>query len=381
MRAGDTIMTASSFANADDATVEAAPAARAAGRTLDFVTHARGIAIAIIVLGHCFALSWGTYQGEPSELDLLFNMITGGTALFVFISGLIFHHVFYRRFDYGPFMANKAQRVFLPYVIITTFLFASMALHDELPFGDLPSAGHYINYVVLVATGQAGLSLWYIPFIALIFVLSPVFVRFIEARPRTQLGWLAASFLVGLLVNRSPQGTDPVQCVLYFGFYYLLGIYASIHLSAFAQFASRRSVLICCAAAWMALSQIQIEQGHLGNYTGGYFEKTGFNYMYPQKVALIVLLFGLLIRFRDALGASAAGHALERLAAASFPIFFLHNVVIAVYGNVFGDGALDLGAKYLTLAFWFAVVLGSTYLLTLWLKRLLKDKSTYVIGG
>ena len=49
----------------------------------------RGIAIVLIVIGHCYGLSGWTFASYPERV--LANILTGSTVLFVFISGFLFH--------------------------------------------------------------------------------------------------------------------------------------------------------------------------------------------------------------------------------------------------------------------------------------------------
>ena len=48
------------------------------------------------------------------------NLVVGGTSLFVFISGFLFHHLHASRFDYRRFLTNKVQKVVVPYLALAT---------------------------------------------------------------------------------------------------------------------------------------------------------------------------------------------------------------------------------------------------------------------
>jgi len=69
---------------------------------LQSLVYFRGIAIVLIVAGHCYSIS-GWHIGTTGD-RFLANLISGSTTLFVFISGFLFHHVFYPKFQYGKFM-------------------------------------------------------------------------------------------------------------------------------------------------------------------------------------------------------------------------------------------------------------------------------------
>jgi len=62
----------------------------------------RAVAIVLIVIGHTYDISG--WQIDSFGDRVLANLISGGTSLFVFISGFLFHHVFYPKFVYRKLM-------------------------------------------------------------------------------------------------------------------------------------------------------------------------------------------------------------------------------------------------------------------------------------
>ena len=92
----------------------------------------RGIAIVLIVIGHCYGLSGWTFASYPERV--LANILTGGTVLFVFISGFLFHQVFYLGFDFRWFLTKKLRRVATPYLLWSTLtLVLNLLTHTPLP--------------------------------------------------------------------------------------------------------------------------------------------------------------------------------------------------------------------------------------------------------
>lgn len=65
---------------------------------LNSINHFRGIAIIFIVMAHCYRPAG--WQIETFADKAWFNLMMNGTVFFVFISGFLFHHVFYNRWDY-----------------------------------------------------------------------------------------------------------------------------------------------------------------------------------------------------------------------------------------------------------------------------------------
>ena len=58
------------------------------------------------------------------------NVLTGGTALFVFISGFMFHHVFFDSFKYQKFVMAKVKNVLVPYLILASLAIAVLYTRD-----------------------------------------------------------------------------------------------------------------------------------------------------------------------------------------------------------------------------------------------------------
>lgn len=118
----------------------------------------------------------------------------------------MFHYVFYEQFDYNRFVAKKIRNVLVPYLMLSL---AGIALYlvaaRPLPFADtlLPGGvSSLFDYLGLLSvylwTGRVATAYWYIPFILVVFLLSPVFIRYIrlslQSRLAILLSLLAVSF-------------------------------------------------------------------------------------------------------------------------------------------------------------------------------------------
>ncbi|MCK5665234.1 MAG: acyltransferase family protein, partial [Thiotrichaceae bacterium] len=144
----------------------------------------RGIALLFIVAGH----SHGPWTIDSFGEKVLANLITGGTTLFVFISGFFFHYVFYEKFHYRAFLKKKAKYVFVPYVLLSVIGIVYYLISvDPLPYSNnlgidkLDSLIKYIEMVVIYLwTGRIAVTYWFIPFILIIFTLSPFFIQYIK---------------------------------------------------------------------------------------------------------------------------------------------------------------------------------------------------------
>ncbi|MGL4653987.1 acyltransferase family protein [Cetobacterium sp.] len=154
---------------------------------LNFINYFRGFAILLIVIGHLFGTVKVFNYDNPYLNTIftksIFSLISGGTSLFVFISGFLFHHVFYSRgFNFKKFLINKLKNVLSPYLVLMTPLVIYQLLYVPRYQKLHSSTGEFLKYLFLsLYSGTMLLSTWYIPFAFLLFLSSPLFIKFINS--------------------------------------------------------------------------------------------------------------------------------------------------------------------------------------------------------
>lgn len=151
--------------------------------------------------------------------DMLFH---GSTIYFLFISGFLFHYLSYR-FQRGPYYLSKLKNVVTPYIIISVFIiFAEdfIGAKANIPF---------VDYLYIVPDklvhGTASFQFWYIPFIIIVFLLSPLFLAI---NKKYFNKYAPILFLLPLLGTRTEVYITFWQFV-YFLPVYLIGIYTSMN--------------------------------------------------------------------------------------------------------------------------------------------------------
>lgn len=71
---------------------------------LNNINYFRGLAIVFIVLGHCISFGVSNFNENKSLIACIINYILpGGTNFFVFISGYLLHHIYYRKLKVSDF--------------------------------------------------------------------------------------------------------------------------------------------------------------------------------------------------------------------------------------------------------------------------------------
>jgi peptidoglycan/LPS O-acetylase OafA/YrhL len=336
-------------------------------------TYMRGIAILLIVAGHSV---YNSGEGFPLMLE---NLVRGGTALFVFISGYFFHRVFYPRFEYQGFMRSKIRNVLLP------FLWVSLAGLMLLLVEWYWLQGHAASQLLLdvwytVRNGYVLFPHWYVPFIMLVFALSPVFLFYIHLSRSWRVTLLLLSMLISILLHRPIGNVNVLQSLLYFTPFYLLGMLYSQE-----QAVVKRLTVALNILAWIGLFvslwvQTNIE-GHVGNYHKDALSYGGIDWQFVQKFCLCILV----LKGCEILARCGEFPWLERVADMSFAIFFLH----PIFSMLFADACKLLHFKLapgsaltsiaLSVGIFLLLLYGSIWLADI-IKKGLGDRSRQWIG-
>lgn len=337
------------------------------------------MAILLIVAGHCGTTFSGDGFSSPSRgAEFLFDLVTGGTALFVFVSGFLFHHLLKDKFQYVPFLKKKAVSLLLPYAFVTaTCSFVTIIILSDHGGNALLALGH-LTYDLFhdLRFGAASNGLWYIPFIFALFMFSPFFVRAARMPAHATLTAGAVFFLVGLYINRSNATGLPFQQIAHFGPYFMIGMICSRWRTQFEFVISKQSTAILATTAAVGFAYLQMRFGHPGQMVGAPFEPIAFDYKYLQKFALCIAFCSILIRFD-----SQRAPALDLVASYSFGIFFLHGSVIIGLANANLHNAFLPANAYANFLVSTLIVMTYTIAVVHAVKALAGKRSRYLIGA
>lgn len=348
------------------------------------INHFRGIAILFIVFGHC--LNSADFKYDSVLGNTIFNLTMGGTSFFVFISGFLFHHIFHKNFIYKKFMVTKIKYVLLPYLILSSlpiiYLLVrvciagilssstfSPLLEDLLSF---PVLAHYLIGVGRIYTGY-----WYIPFIMVVFAISPIFMRFIKLSLQNQILTTIFLLICSVFMHRGPfqNATSVFQSTLFFTPVYLLGIISSEKKDIIYSKLTGKEFYILIII--ILLAGIQVCSGKLGSYFKDPFTFEGIDLMVIQKIIFCLFFMVFLNRFEN-----YKFKLLEIIANNSFGVYFIHGIVLYVLAVIKSKSGFsfppDLFVIYLLVSlFVFFISLAAT----LFIKRIFPKYSRYLIGS
>ncbi len=301
---------------------------------INSINYFRGIAILLIVAGHSYTLA-GFAPLNPFERTAA-NLLTGGTALFVFISGFMFHHVFSKKFNYRKFMVKKLQNVVLPYLFLSIYPIWDILKYERFSrtLGVSNARDALLFYPF---TGLHLTAYWYIPFAVVLFLASPIFLKLINSRYKEIL--IVGGITLSALIHRPLYNINVLQSFLYFSPVYLMGMWASINKERIYEKLMNREWVFLTIAILLALFQGEfasysplkgivafpqaVERGYVGNFHKDIFVYNGIDLMILQKVSLCFFFMIFLRRFEE-----RSIPFLDFTAKYSFSIFFLHCYLI-----------------------------------------------------
>lgn len=354
-----------------------------------YIEYFRAVAILLIVCGHTYALSWTHFVDEDPQtsvtwLNVIPALITGGTAYFVFISGFLYRQVFYGRTPYGEFMRKKALYVGLPYFILATPLaFVEMGLGAFTVTASKEGVayGHssFVDFIVLFSTGRMVTAYWYIPFIFIVFLASPLFDRFIGLSKGWRAAVFAAAIGLALWVVRPADNLNPVHSFLYFANFYMFGILFCEYRKPIMDLITRPIVIAALSALVLAIAvtqaMVQHVPGNLERLPTDGWGPVGLDLMLVQKYVGILLLCATLARWGGLL-AKPFGF----VADISFGLFFVHGIVIAILMRMPASLSPHVGHPIADLAIYSAVVIAISMAIVVIAKQITGKYSRYIIG-
>ena len=293
---------------------------------INSINYFRGITIFIIVMGHMYGVSGFNVEANP--LNKIFaNIVTGGTSLFVFISGFMFHYVFYKKFNYKIFLKKKFENVVLPYLIMTTPIIFLRIFLDNKHIEMGVNKGEAIFWMYIRGMGMS--SYWYIPFAVLLFIASPIYLKFIKLENKKQIIIMISMGILSGFIHRNNM--NPLHSLVYFSPVYMLGIWYSINYNAINKRLKGKEIELTIGVLFFTYYQTFIDL-HMGTYSKPFFEYRGIDMAFYQKIFLIFLFMTFFYRFEE------KELKLYRLMAKySFAIFFVHG-----YFSYFGYKIKDM---------------------------------------
>ena len=303
-------------------------------KILNYINVFRGLAILLIIMGH--TMQFGDTKSIASMINC--EMICGGTALFIFISGFLFQHLS-NKYEFKNYMSKKWTNVIMPYLFVSIpgiILCLLCPVSYKNPFEGLNA---WIQIPMHLTIGRVhNVPTWFIPMIIIFFLLSWLFLKAEKRGVLYKL--LPILFLITIFLPRGVAeyentiGLDYLAKYfvylkyiftnfLHFVSLYVFGMYCSAHKEIIDKFYSKRWLLW---ALMLSLSVLDIYTQYKYQYS---------NYT-VSKVFLTMLILAYLKHYDEfILSHKKTNAVLDFIAKYSFGLFFVHWYWFFAYNQFF----------------------------------------------
>lgn len=279
----------------------------------------RGIAILMVLVAHA------TVKMEGTASDYFRALIVGGTNYFLFISGFFFYLIYRPNFSYIPFIIKRAKYVFLPFLVITLVALLVTPWISYVVSSEAPWDVFRAKLGAFLDVGRLYRPHWYVLFIMVLFLLSPLYLLYAKMGLRSMASVLMVMFVVSCLAHRPWPDADMVSLhgIIHFNVFYMFGIFYAKYR---AKLDGHRGIIVGLGlvVAVIAIFQaLPLNGPHRIFYHKQFWDYAGWDWMATQKAALCLPLVYLCCALRKGVVTSF----LVWCAQLSFGFYLLHDPI------------------------------------------------------
>ncbi len=303
-------------------------------KILNYINVFRGLAILLIIMGH--TMQFGQTGSLPNIINC--EIICGGTALFIFISGFLFQHLSYK-YEFKNYMKKKWTNVVMPY-LITAIPGIFFCLYCPLAYKNaFMGLNPIIQIPVLLSIGRVhNVPTWFIPMIIIFFFFSWIFIKLEKKDILYKL--LPILFLITIFV---PRGVAEYESTLGLSYLAKYIVYAKYILSNFVHFLSLYVFGMYCSKNKDILDKFYDKRLLLWIFMllfSGLDIYLQYKYNYSNytisKIFLTMLTVAYLKHYDEfILSHKKTNKTLDFIAKYSFGLFFVHWYWFFIYNQIF----------------------------------------------
>ena len=295
--------------------------------------------------------------------DMLFH---GSTIYFLFISGFLFHYL-RNRFQLKKYYLGKFKNVVIPYVFISIFLILAEDFTGSK--ANLPLLDYLYIIPKKLVYGTASFQFWYIPFIVLVFLISPLFLKIDKKYFNKCVLFLS---ILPILGTRTTVYITFWQ-FMYFLPSYLLGMYTSMNFNLMMNIMKKYFAILCFIALVTSVVLMFIDKELV--YYNLFSPREALVYLQKISITFIILHVSKNINFNKF-------PLLNIIANCSFALYFTHVIfdrhLKKIYLTI--DSYTTDFLKIPLSLFYVLVLIFINVLFCVIVKRILGKNSRYIIG-
>ncbi len=279
------------------------------GRTfLRHMHYFRAFAIINIVAAHL----WYIPSILETEISMTIEVVDkirevlfhGSSIYFLFISGFLFSYLS-SGFSVTKYWEKKIKFVLAPYFILSLLVFLISNIHSSL------NSSLFVDFTHSIFVGSNQIQYWYIPFITLVFVISPIFLMI----PHSYFKMFAVLVMVLPLLGTRTSVEMSYGLYLYFLPIYIFGMYFERNYQVCMNVIKGYWLVIASIAALSSIGLWFVDDALSFWFTQSAKETLFF----IQKMSFCFLAVMFLEKFQNSKFAL-----LNNLAQYSFAIYFTH---------------------------------------------------------
>jgi peptidoglycan/LPS O-acetylase OafA/YrhL len=351
---------------------------------LNSLNHYRAIAIIFILAVHVKFISDVNLDSYTSRF--FFNIMTGSTINFSFISGFLFYLVLYKRYKYFTFFKARVERFLKPYLFLSILpilfcLVTNPMYWDNSSLANIDENSGAFWYLIsafkYLFTGAHIMAYWYIPLVMVMALISPLYVGFIKLKLKHQLIIFSALLLISSFVQRPYERTflfQAIQSLIYFTPFYLMGLICAIHKDKLYEVLKGKDIYLFVIVVLFIF--LQTSMGDVGLYRSEFLTYSGVDILVYKMVFVCLFFMIWLHRFEH-----LRSNFINALANTSFAIYFLHVYIlkllltVKIYFNLSFE-------NYWVLAYFCIIILlvGLSMSVAIGINKLLPNHSFLLIG-
>lgn len=300
---------------------------------------------------------------------LVFFLLGDATTLFVFIAGYLFTYLEQDRFDFRSYLWKKLRYVILPYLILSVPAIGAGIYFSRPELLDLTREA-FVLWSLIVGGAVVG-PMWFIPMISTYFVVSPF--SNIIGRSRSVVVVAAVGLIFSIFSSRPINNLNPVLAAAHFAGFYLIGVAWAAHSAQLSGWQGRKVIRTIAIAIGIFLVAAYLYCDS-DDQPLGFWDGLGrANLMQSGKLALLVALFLSFEYYWN-----MKNRMLAYMAEISFGLFFIHGFYMLAFSRLVRN--VDLGNASTALLVEITMVVGASIVTVKLMKKVLGEKSRYVIG-
>lgn len=343
------------------------------------INYFRAFAIFSIVLAHTDSITGWNIDSKFEKIILSF--VKDNTILFFFISGFIFYHFSENKFEYFKFIKGKIKNLVIPYLVLSIII---IIIQYFLNDSRLLNSNWYeiksIKSVLFVLIkGKALTPYWFVPFMFILFLMSPLFIMFTKLPTNIRNILLLLLLTAALFIHRPLYLDNTLQNLIHYSPVYLLGILSSKYKTDIYTFLKNKSLLLLIFIIGFSILQVFVNDS-AQNFSPNHklFVFNGIDFQLIQKICMCYFLMIFLHKYED-----IKSPMLSLLATTSFAVYFLHYWFVyftELYLSRHHLSNLPASVQPLMWVLYAFIFTAFSVLIALFIKKVLPSKSKYITG-